>query len=139
MLTSCVLGWEIFIPATVMMQFPNCAMPWLYVLICLNTSYFLPSQNQAFLSHPYLSFPDSLLPLRSFLKARYGLRARGYMYNKGLPLPSPFQEPGLAQVLCKYLQLPVRRERCFTLSQIAPPAKEPCGEEALFFGMACMW
>lgn len=59
--------------------------------------------------------------------------------QKVLPPPSPFQEPWQAQVLCKYLQLPVQREHFFTSLQIALPAKEPCGQEASFFGTACMW
>lgn len=85
--TSCVPGWGIFIPV-------NCAVPWLYVLLCLNSSSFFPSQNQAFRSHPYLSSLDSVLPLRSFLKAWCALKAWEFLYTKGPPRLLLSKSPG---------------------------------------------
>lgn len=77
-------------------------MPWLYVLLCLNSSSFLPSQNQAFRSDPYLSSLDSVLPLRSFLEARYALRAWEFLYTKGPPpafsFPRALASPSVVQI-----------------------------------------
>lgn len=62
----------------------------------------------------------------------------GTPVRKRSPHLSALQQPWKAQVLCKYLQLWMQWGCCFTLLQIASPAKDACGEETSFFGTTCM-
>lgn len=114
--------------------FPSCAVPWLYVLLCLNPPSFSSSLKPGlmFLS---LFVLYSLLPLRSLLEARYVFRAWEFLYAEGLSCLLLSKSPGKPKHCVNTCS-----SQCSTNAswlQVALPAKEPCGEKALFFGTAC--
>lgn len=94
MLKSCVPGWGIFIPVTVMMPFSKLCRALALCFTVFKSILIPPLPKPGLTFHPYLSFLASLLPLSSFLEARYALRAWEFLYTKGPPRLLLSKSPG---------------------------------------------
>lgn len=75
---SCLPGWGILVPVTVMMlYFKLCRALALFFVVPVQSKFvILPFQNQALCFHSCLSFINSVLPLRSFLRHDVPLQPR---------------------------------------------------------------